>query len=195
MPLSSRGNEIMKTQELIGTTHNTNHPKDAIHIAVAQVGAGELMKPGDHIGFKNNTSTAYKFEVNTIGIVDPFLKKEVSKGQLFYMFLYPNSIHSLEHNWMHPAFASSEDKKKSKEFLDELLNRDCVMYGDHPQFDDTLERFKKGDVMSCWYGDTVTDFLRSGPEERKKFWDSLEIVTGITATKEQREQDSFSCSC
>lgn len=185
----------MKTQELIGTIHDHEEARDAIHIAVAQVGAGENMVAGDHIGFKNDKSTAYKAGVSYIGIVDPYLVNPVQKGKLFYMFLYPNTITSLNHSWTHPAFADDNNKAEAEKWLDNLLNRDYREYGDYKQYDETIERYKSGDSMACWSGDSITDFLRESSENRKAFWDNLEIVTGRPATKEQRESDSFSCSC
>lgn len=79
--------------------------RDAIHIAVAPVIAGEEMNPGDHIEFYGGK--AYRSYSDTIGIVDPFLKGAVNRGESFYMFLYPNTITSLRHEWTHPAFVEN----------------------------------------------------------------------------------------
>lgn len=84
--------------------------RDAVHVAVAPVEAGEDMMPGEHTGPVEHGSLvmgacrmgAYKY---AIGVVDPFLKHMVRKGQRFWLFLYPNTVTSLRHAWTHPAFA------------------------------------------------------------------------------------------
>jgi hypothetical protein len=86
--------------------------RDAVHIAVAPVIAGMSMKPGDRIGFTDN-GDAYTVVTNakkSIGIVDPFLhEKAVYEGDRFYMFLYPNTINSLRHEWTHPDFEKEDE--------------------------------------------------------------------------------------
>jgi len=78
--------------------------RDAIHIAVAPVTAAEDLKPGVHIGFVKGSTTQVEAATNPIGIVDPYLTTGVQKGQSFWMFLYPNTITSLRHDWTHPSF-------------------------------------------------------------------------------------------
>ncbi len=95
----------------IGLIHNKDLPKDAIHIAIAQVRAGEKLKAGDSIGFKEGEQIVYK-DTNAIGIVDPFIEGEVAKDCMFYIFLYPNTVTSLVHQWEHPAFNRTPERIK-----------------------------------------------------------------------------------
>jgi hypothetical protein len=107
--------------------------RDAIHIAIAPVVAVETLKPGQDIGFAvegdMESVRACKKVVQEIGnegrrivphegkaeashgvplgIVDPFLRGPVKAGQRFYMFLYPNTVTGLRHEWTHPAFPSA----------------------------------------------------------------------------------------
>lgn len=92
--------------------------RDAIHVAVFPVIAGEKLSAGDHIGFLKNGSVGQKLQ-KTIGIVDPFLRKVVQPGQKFWMFLYPNTITSLRHEWTHPEVEKAEkEQKEEKQRLD-----------------------------------------------------------------------------
>lgn len=77
--------------------------RDAIHIAVAPVWAGERLAPGEHIGLNRHGMAVGDVDPQ-IGVVDPFLRETVEPGQCFWLYLYPGSITSLRHDWTHPAF-------------------------------------------------------------------------------------------
>jgi len=94
--------------------------RDAIHIAVAPLVAGMLLKPGQPV-YIIDRSTEGKllawsvFNMDSaIGIVDPFLTEDVQKGQVFWLCLKPNSITSLKHVWTHPSFVASPLKENVK---------------------------------------------------------------------------------
>jgi len=85
--------------------------RDAIHIAVAPVIANEQLHPGQEIGFIGEFVGKCD---KPLGIVDPFLKQTVNSGEQFWMFLFPNTITSLRHDWTHTTFDQS---KKLREYL------------------------------------------------------------------------------
>ncbi len=76
--------------------------RDAIHVAVAPVVAGEDLAPGTPVAL-DNSMQAWESD-KPIGVVDPFLEGTVLFGERFWLFLYPNTITSLRHVWTHPAF-------------------------------------------------------------------------------------------
>lgn len=81
--------------------------RDAIHVAVAPVLAGMRMKAGDSVGL--NAKGEAVFSDHPVGLVDPYLCRDVcwvEVGQRFWLFLFPNTVTSLRHAWMHPAFTS-----------------------------------------------------------------------------------------
>ena len=80
--------------------------RDAIHIAVAPVTATERLAPGQHVGLvrEGNLELVGPCDCH-IGIVDPFLTKEVEPGQRFWLLLYPGTVTGLRHIWTHPVFA------------------------------------------------------------------------------------------
>lgn len=80
--------------------------RDAIHIAIAPVTAGEDLNPSERVILDKN-GEAFGRHVGgppPVGIVDPFLEDCVLKGQRFYLCLFPGTITSLRHVWSHPSF-------------------------------------------------------------------------------------------
>jgi hypothetical protein len=156
--------------------------RDAIHIAITPVIAMEELSPGE-----------------PIGIVDPFLKEKVQIGDRFYLFLYPQTITSLRHNWTHPAFTDvakpSADTKASEKWLRGFLRNNG------PDYEDLIEAVNGNGTSyspDSEYGvridgDCVTvigsDAHGNIPDE---FWDHVEVVTG---KKVKSRPAYFSCSC
>jgi hypothetical protein len=179
----------------LGSLLDGSEQRDAIHIAIAPVVAGKDMEPGDRIVFeKGSTTTVIRGSAaKAIGIVDPFLRAPIAKGQRFYMFLLPNTIASLRHDWTHPAFgvetpviveadpvdAKSIGEKWIAEYaaragakVEELMNA----ANDYLKYD---EYFCQG---GRWEGEHLPD----------DFWDHYEAVTGEKVTK---RGSFYSCSC
>lgn len=99
------------TELPIGKIITTNEKRDAIHIAVAPVVAAHDLLPGQHIGFdRHGKATADPEDLvgDHIGIVDPFLDEPVLTDEKFWIFLYPNTVMGLRHDWVHPSFPSRE---------------------------------------------------------------------------------------
>lgn len=151
--------------------------RDAVHVAVAPVWAAETLRPGDHVGLTSQTEAAMQ-GTYPIGIVDPFLKRVVHKGERFWLFLYPGSITSLRHQWSHPAFAAENfvegTKESSVEWIEDFAEKNDVSYDD-------LVRAGRTHWTNGGCGFTVPD----------EFWTHWERVTGKRANR----TDYFSCIC
>ncbi len=171
--------------------------RDAIHIAVAPVIAGEQLSPGQPIGFVGNAYTVGA-DAKIIGIVDPFLKGNVVKGDRFYIFLMPNTITSLKHNWTHPAF-EEEDKISSFEPTFFKLQGSI-------ESEKWITNFAEGigsnynEIMSG-AKDYLADgdyLLRGGTFEGEsipdEFWNHYEKITQKTVSENDRGT-FLSCSC
>jgi len=63
--------------------------RDAIHVAVYPMIAGEDLRPGDHVGFglESGRERVWRTRVNAVGVVDPFLTTPVQTGQRFWLLL------------------------------------------------------------------------------------------------------------
>lgn len=72
--------------------------RDAVHVAIVSMIAPRRLFPGTRI------DTDGEPDVASIGIVDPFLTLPVQQGEVFWCFLFPNTVTSLRHVWTHPRF-------------------------------------------------------------------------------------------
>lgn len=97
----------MKAEPKLGELITGEEHRDAIHIAICPVIADHNLNPGQQIGIFSQNGEEIVVGVNAkkyLGIVDPFLKTPINKGEKFWMFLFPNTITSLRHEWTHPNF-------------------------------------------------------------------------------------------
>lgn len=178
--------------ETLGMIIDETQKRDAIHLAVEPVAAGEQLWPSQKVKLINGV--AFKDNKGGVGIVDPFLGEPVQVGQRFWLVLLPRTIKSLRHVWSHPAFPDEpevtsqsikidDDKLESVAFIKHWadkagLSYDGMMWG-------AADYQETGDYMvqgGRWEGFGI-------PEE---FWDHWEKVTGKKATN---RWSFFSCSC
>jgi hypothetical protein len=94
--------------------------RDAIHIAVEPAKSGEIVYPGQHVGYNSNGLVSSNAE-EKLGIVDPFLTSPVYPGQPFWLLVYPRTITSLRHVWEHPNFPPVQTERiVEKEVIKEV---------------------------------------------------------------------------
>lgn len=186
-------------ETILGKLIDHTKLRDAIHIAVAPVKAMQMLKPGQHIGFVDDTQTNVGYfsailprTINFIGIVDPFLTEPVKENEWFYMLLYPKTITGLKHVWTHPAFDVANEpyyNKVDKSLSEQWLRNYVSVYrGD---YDEVIQAIKeKGDV--CFFKDLdYEDFS----DYNSEFWRHVENVLGYKLTNEHKEKVSFGCAC
>lgn len=182
----------------IGQLIEYEQHRDAIHIAVTPVicGAEELI-PGQRIGFiePGNTERVGSHAEHRIGIVDPFLTRNVFLGQRFWMFLLPNTITSLRHDWTHPAFEASAVPGRpisaSEVWLRNLADSVEITYSRLMRgAEDWLASKRNGE-----WGEYITGGSEmEGTMVPDEFWNHYENVTGKKVAEEHRGS-FFSCSC
>jgi len=98
--------------------------RDAIHVAIAPVVAGEPLKPGDHVGL-NEEGHAMRTVANSklIGVVDPFLREVVTTGNRFWLCLYQQTVTGMRHVWSHPNFAEETTYTKGVSDTENTFDR------------------------------------------------------------------------
>ncbi len=165
----------------IGQILKEKQEKDAIHVAIAPVIANQRLNPGEHIGFIYDDKKTVGITAHTIGIVDPFLTSPVEMGEKFWMFLYPNTITSLRHDWTHPEFIKETSSEvESKKWITNWAAEYNLTYEEVIEF---------GRNQDFFLGEVCYDNI---PEE---FWDNFRIITGIEVSEQTRKETYFHCSC
>lgn len=179
--------------------------RDAIHLAVEPVIAGMGLMPGQDIGIRDGEAFKYmvneKTPVKLVGIVDPFLKEPVLKGQMFWLIVYPRQITSLRHVWEHPDFAEKklpitpESTLTEKEISEQWIKGFAERIQQHPErLMLAAETWINSEGDGRWpkytydNSETYKDYYNEFPE----FWEHYEIVTGRAP---RSAETFFTCSC
>lgn len=171
----------LKLGQIITTPQN----RDAIHVAVAPVTAYENLFPGQHVGLVEGGCTHATLGSKPIGVVDPYLRYSVLKGEMFWLFLYPQTVTGLRHDWSHPAFVESVDGKADAE---KWVQAFCESHGF--DFSTIKEDARKGEFYAGQ--DLEYDQLAA---ERETLYAKLTILTGETYTPDLIKNAYFRCSC
>jgi hypothetical protein len=179
----------------IGNLIYGSQERDAIHVAVTPAIAAENLQPGQHVGFvkEDDTKTVGTKSTNLIGIVDPFLKHQVEEGDQFWMFLYPNSVTSLRHNWSHPAFVaarSSVTKVEAEKWMREFADRADITYR---QAIEAGREFNEYGEYFVQHGQENARDEIYRPGIKVQYWRNWEIITGEKV--KDPDGEVFSCSC
>src|SRR5690349_12580579 len=133
--------------ETLGTIIDPSQKRDAIHLAVEPVVAGEMLRPGHHIqvvkGIARRTATG-----QGQGIVDPFLPGPVKPGEWFWFVMYPRQVHSLRHVWTHPDFPDEAGTSAPDKTASELWLRKFCEGADCPSYETVMALISEGTLPS-----------------------------------------------
>lgn len=188
--------------EVLGTIIDESIGRDAIHLAVEPVTAGEPLLPGQHIGLINGLAYSDDDEdVKSLGIVDPFLDSGVRQGERFLLIVYPRQITSLRHVWTHPDFPENvsnnpleSPKGISKKWLEDFVNEHSDYFNEENNEDRIKDLTYFLEIVNEYLDDGGSCGLGSGIRTSDEFWHHFEIYTGRKVPSEER-LDYFSCSC
>jgi hypothetical protein len=169
--------------------------RDAIHVAIIPVIAGERLSPGAHVALAGDGSNVVTLLGGTrVGIIDPFLTRAVLQGELCWLMLYQNTVTGMRHHWSHPAFGDSDkvvatdeqgDVERSKKWLEGAAVRLGVSYD---RLVNEWGELACGDYINN--GENIRDIWY---ELETEFWKHRKIVTGKDV--DENERGGFTCSC
>lgn len=172
----------------------TEGGRDAIHLAVEPVIAGETLYPGQDIGLKDGKAYGLPAQLNALGIVDPFIKGKITEGSMFWLIVYPRQITSLRHVWAHPDFDVEPVKvdiesefHKSQAWIQEFAER----------IEQTYNRLMEAADSWFEYGEYTLDNserYKDQWDQFPEFWKHYATVRNVEVPEEKRDS-FFSCSC
>lgn len=171
----------------LGVLLDETAQRDAIHIAVAPVVAAHRLIPGLHVGLMPD-GTASVVADNLIGIADPFLRSVIEKGDRFWLFLYPNTITSLRHQWTHPAF---ENAPRIQEISSGISSSVAWLTAFATSQGDTYDSLMEVTGELVAHGIIGTSSF-SSYILTSEFWDHYEAVTGRRVAD---RAEYFRCTC
>lgn len=166
--------------------------RDAIHVAVIPMVAGEMLRPGDRVGVLRD-GVACRSE-NVVGIVDPYLTDVVPKGATFWMCLLPGTVTGMRHHWLHPVFgegavAALPGKAEAELWLRSYANRVNSCCDDSEvAFNRLIDGLRTGRLS--FYGTGLNG--RYDLDDEEELRRNAEIYLGCPINF---DDFSFSCSC
>lgn len=173
--------------------------RDAIHVAVVPLIAGENLHRSDDIKLSFCKNKAYRCErecKEAIGIVSPFLEDyTVKAGDRFWAMLYQNTVTGMRHHWSHPSFdtPAANVVSSSEVWLREFADK---WHFDYDQLIKEASRKSSNDYDRYIVADGIDLHSRDElGEDYYTFWTHLEVLTGKKFDQDHREDMGWSCSC
>ena len=171
---------------LLGKVPQELGQKDAVHVAIVSVRAEQAIRPGQKC-ILNKDREAVPCDNKSIGIADPFLKKNISRGENFLLILNPDAVDNVQHTWEHPVdFTPPNNPPKMNYFLEEEAKNWGVTYqqlmdackycvendssAPYPgtktdeEFDEAIDNSDTYSLWSEWAGETLYEFSNYGTE-------------------------------
>lgn len=172
--------------------------RDAIHVAVLPVVAGVDIRRSARIKVAHGTTDVAlpahgpEYGDPGIGIADPFLDCVVRKGQRFWMFLLPNTITGLRHDWTHPAL---DDVRVPGSEAETWLRSFAEKWNfDYDELIAEASSIPQADHFITARGVDLHDAEELGPDH-DLFWQHLEALTGERYGERHRKVFGWGCSC
>ena len=191
----------------IGQILTGNEERDAIHMAVMPVIAGSELFRGQRIAIKYGTSNVaipsfdeyYTYgQAPSVGIVDPFLSRDapdhnrVRPGEWFWMFLQPNTITGIRHQWTHPTIDHpAQSKNESELWLHQFAEQWSF---DYDQMISAATNPDDEDPYITAYGRDLHSREELG-DDHDLFWFHLGVVTRRVYDTPHRNKVTWTCTC
>lgn len=184
------------TDIVLGKLIDSPQERDAIHVAVVPLIAGEDLYCGTRFKLAfGTTDVALKGNYNekeAIGVVDPFLSDRIiiRKGQQFWGLLFPGTVTGMRHHWRHPSFENIPVAKNEHE---QWLRTFCDKY--NFDFDELIEAGIGVNEYVVARGKDLHSSKELETGEETLFWEHLEGYTGRKFDLNHRQKLEWSCSC
>lgn len=183
--------------------------KDAIHVAIIPLIAGENLSPGTYVSLNRETKQGVKSRApdknfsGPLGVVNPFYQGQIKKGEVFYLLLTPGTVMSIRHDWTHPEFKEMDEENQEnvegknnlsrlslkQQIAREFLEAYAISIGS--DLDELLYRTRDYLLHDEYWNEGARfdgEYLPDG------FWSYYEDYTN-TKVEDGKRYSFFSCSC
>lgn len=161
--------------------------RDAIHCPIISAVAKMNLNVGTPVVILESGEAEQSDFFSYVGIVDPFLKAYVQKGEQFWVWVKPGSISSLTHKWTHnriPDVAEVvPEKEAARVRLEEFANGPL-----HVSLEEMLAVIA---ACATGHGDPLYDHGYEGLSEYEGFWDDYMLYTGKPDPNQSRDFYGF----
>lgn len=193
----------MSFSPMLGTPPAPGARRDAVHVAIipAVVADKEGVKPGTEVGLYREDDDWYATARSTgekIGVVDPFCRWPVAKGERVWVCLYPGSVVGLRHHYYHKTLdAGNPECRKAVawNYLQNVADRMGVSLGDLlGDLDEYLHRDPETRVVVSDVALEVWNSL-----DIDEFWDAVGVVLDSPDAQAVKQNPQrrypFRCAC
>lgn len=185
------------TQQRLGKLIDAPACRDAVHVAVLPIVAAVRLAVGASVQIidgRAHLAPKTSSQNPAVGIVDPFLDRAVYPGDKFWLYLYPNTVSDMTHQWSHPVIDKALEAVKSIELPTTESARSSMTWlkgylaGQDGNLEDIIQQLSENTDTLC------LSFVAYGPE-LVEFWEHLENALGVTIPDSIKVEHRFSCSC
>lgn len=155
------------------------------------------LNPGERVGVSEDGTKTDSGSANHVGIVDPFLTQRVKQGETFWLFLFQGSVHTLRHEWTHPAFPTGTERPGAVTVMQvaEAWLRDYAIKlkpyeGPKEAYDNLIEGFRQKEI----HGHGKDVHCLSDVDDADLLMMHAEVVLGFRPDLNDPDF-GFSCSC
>lgn len=183
----------------LGTLLKGEIQRDAIHIAIMPVITHRDLYPGESVklipGTKNTVMGCERDSTDCVGIIDPFLEGYIPGGSQVWMFLNPNTITGLRHEWTHLK-VDNNTNISDNEHEDWLRSFACKWNFDYDNMIKQATTTPTDDYSNIITAEGI-DLHSRGElgDDHELFWRHIEALTGKMYDYYHREKICWSCSC
>lgn len=173
----NKTNHLAHTPEVAGL-------KDAIHVAIVSCRAGSILKRAEPFTINTDGEAIYCNENKSIGVVNPFIKHPVKRGEIFWGILKMQEVPNVKHVWEHPSFTfeAPTTPVKYNSILQSISDELGVTYqelmdacdkmentGNSSQYNGSLDKesfeditYDKYELWSAWSEESGIEFENTG---------------------------------
>lgn len=155
-----------KVPELLGD-------KDAVHAPIVAVRAANYLEVGCRVKLNKHNEAIKGSDRDYLGVVDPFLDKDVRRGGLFWMVVRPDKVGEVSHTWVHENVKVNFEAPTRPVQLNETIKDYAAEFGcSYPLLMEALSNSYKSRNSPSYVGTIKTH----GELEEKLDWaDSYEL--------------------